>query len=378
MDFPTLRAGTEAARSMTYLNAGWAGPSPQRVLDRMREAAGRESEGGPAGPDGQAYAHAIEAEAKQSAARMLHVSPDDLLLTHGTTEGVNIVIGGLAWEPGDTLLTCDLEHPGIRTPATLTGQRLGVTINTLAIAPNASEDECLTTMRAALNRGVKLVALSHVTFTTGLRLPAKQIVALAHAAGAYVLFDGAQTPGHIALDLAAMGIDFYACSGQKWLMGPTGSGAFYAKREHRDLLTAHFSAPGLDFREGFGVYSLTSQGVVARAGYAEAVAIHNELGSDAVEVHNLALATHLREGLASLPGVTINGPTSGPTASAITAISVDGWNPPSFSEALWERHRVVTRHVPNPPGLRLCTAAFNDESDVDRALDAVRDVAIHR
>lgn len=374
MDFQELRATTDATRAMTYMNAGWAGPSPKRVVDRMAEAAKRESADGPAGPGGQAFAHEIEAEARANAAKMLHVSPDDLLLTHGTTEGVNIVIGGLAWEPGDTLVTCNLEHPGIRTPATLAGQRRGVSVTTVELAPNASEEECIASVRAALNGSVKLVALSHITFTTGLRIPAKAIVDAAHEVGALVLYDGAQTAGHIAMDLTEMSVDFYASSGQKWLMGPTGSGAFYAKKEHRDRLTPQFSAPGLDFREGFGLYALASQGVVARAGYAEAVAIHNEIGSEVVESHNFTLATQLRQGLAKIPGVSINGPTSGPTASAITAISAEGWEPPAFAEALWERHRVVTRHVPNPPGARICTAAFNDASDVDSTLAAIADV----
>ena len=86
---------------MTYLNAGWAGPSPTTVVERMREAAERESAGGPAGPEGHAYVHEIESATREATATLLGVSPDDILLTHGTTEGVNIAIGGLAWEPGD-------------------------------------------------------------------------------------------------------------------------------------------------------------------------------------------------------------------------------------------------------------------------------------
>ena len=102
---------------MTYLNSGWAGPSPESVVDRMREAAAAESAAGPAGPEGQIYAKGIEVEAKAQAAQMLGVNANDLLLTHGTTEGINIVLHGLGFEPGDVLLTSDLEHPGIRTPS---------------------------------------------------------------------------------------------------------------------------------------------------------------------------------------------------------------------------------------------------------------------
>jgi hypothetical protein len=149
---------------MTYLNAGWAGPSPATVIERMREAADKESAGGPAGPEG--------------------VSPEDILLTHGTSEGVNIAIGGLAWEPGDTLLISSLEHPGIKTPSALLGDRRGVNIRTVNLSPYASADECLSAFRAALSGSVKLVTLSHVMYTCGLRIPAKEIVDAAHDAGA--------------------------------------------------------------------------------------------------------------------------------------------------------------------------------------------------
>ncbi len=112
--------------AMTYLNSGWAGPSPAAVVERMREAALAESAGGPAGPEGQAYASGIGVEAKAAAASLFSVDADDVLLTHGTTEGVNIVLHGLVWEPGDVLLTSDLEHPGIRTPSAILAQRRGV------------------------------------------------------------------------------------------------------------------------------------------------------------------------------------------------------------------------------------------------------------
>ena len=304
MDFPELRAITPATSGMTYLNAGWAGPSANTVVERMREAASRESTEGPAGPDGQTFVLHIENETRSVVAEMLNVSPNDILLTHGTTEGINIILGGIAWEPGDTLITSSLEHPGVKTPSTLLARRRGVNIHTIELSPFASADECVSAFHSALSVGVKLVALSHVMFTCGLRVPAKEIVDAAHQAGALVLLDGAQTAGHIALDLTAMGVDFYATSGQKWLSGPSGTGGFYVRPDRREALIPQFRAPGLDFTEGFALYSLASLGAVDRAGYGEAVRLHNALGSDNVEAHNLMLAAQLREELGKIDGVS--------------------------------------------------------------------------
>jgi L-cysteine/cystine lyase len=246
MDFSELRASIPATSSMTYLNTGWAGPSPARVIERMRATAERESALGPASPDGLAYGREIEGEAKDGVGKLLNVSPDDVLLTHGTTEGVNVVLHGLAWEPADALVISDLEHPGLKAPSAVVEEQRGAAIARAIVPPNASVDEALTAVKNAITPSTKLVAISHVMFTTGLRLPANEIVRMAHDAGALVLFDGAQTGGHIALDLTAMGVDFYTISGQKWLMGPQGSGALYVHPARASSLTPLFTRDGLD------------------------------------------------------------------------------------------------------------------------------------
>ncbi len=375
MDFASLRDSVPCMESMTYMNAGWAGPSPSHVVERMREAVERESAAGPAGPEGRALASSVEEEARTEAAGLFNVDPADVLVTHGTSEGVAIALLGLDWQPGDVLLTTDLEHPGIDSPVAVLEER-GVEIRRVAMPPDGSADACVEAFRSGLDPRVKIAALSHVMFTTGLRLPADEIVAAAHEAGALVLFDGAQTAGHIAMDFAAMGVDFYATSGQKWLMGPTGSGAFYVRPDRRELLKPLLRLPGASYRPGLGPYALASQGVAERAGYAEAVRINRELGPERVEEHTCGLAAALRAELSGIDGVRFNGPTDGPTACAITVISVEGWEPPAFVEALWERYRVVARHVGHPPGVRICTAAFNDASDVERAVAAVTELAV--
>ena len=230
-------------------------------------------------------------------------------------------------------------------------------------------------LRAALSPSVKVLALSHIMFTTGLRIPAEEVVAAAHEAGALVLLDAAQTAGQIALDLTAMDVDFYASSGQKWLLGPTGSGALYVRPDRRELLAPLFTRPGLNQRQGLRMYALASQGVAERAGYAEAVRINRELGPEKVEEHTKGLAAMLRAELSEIEGVRLNGPTDPRTACAITAISVEGWDAPQFVEALWQKHQVVARHVQYPAGVRLCTASFNDETDVERAVAAIAAVA---
>ena len=372
MDFDELRRSIAGLDAITYLNTGWAGPSPGRVLARMRDIAAEESRVGPASPDGIALATRVAKEATGAAARLLNADAQDVVLTHGTTEGVDVVLHGLGWEPGDELLTCDLEHPALEEPAALLEERRGVSVRRVRLSPKASADEALDTIHSAITPRTRLVALSHIMYTCGLKLPAADIARAAHEAGAMVLFDGAQSGGHVRLDVAETGADFYAVSGQKWLFGPAGTGALYVQRDRHELLTPLVRSPGVGFFTGLEALRLTSGSAQLQAGFAEAVRVYEELGAQRTEARIRELAARLREGMSEMSGVAVTGPDDPETSCGLTAIAADGWAPADLASALWERHRIAARTVGYPEGVRFSTAAFNDEGDVDRALEAVR------
>ena len=294
------------------------------------------------------------------------------MLTHGTTEGVDVVLHGLAWEPGDELLTCDLEHPALDAPAALLAERRGVSVRRVRLSPKASADEALDTIRSAITPRTKLLALSHIMYTCGLQLPAADIARAAHEAGAMVLFDGAQSAGHVRLDMTEMGADFYAVSGQKWLLGPAATGALYVRRDRHELLAPLVHAPGVGFSTGLDALALTSGSTPLRAGFAEAVGVYEKLGPGLAESRVRQLAARLRDGLSAMHGVAVTGPDDPAASCGLTAVAADGWAPADLADALWERERVAARSVGYPEGVRFSTAAFNDAGDVDRALEALR------
>ncbi len=375
MDFEDLRRSIPGLDAMTYLNTGWAGPSPERVLARMREAALEESRAGPASPEGLALTKRTAEEATAAAAGLLRAAPEDVVLTHGTTEGVNIVLHGLAWEPGDELLTCDLEHPALQAPVALLEQRRGVTARSVALPPKASPAEALDVIGSAMTRRTKLVALSHIMFTCGLRLPAAEVAKAAHDAGAMLLLDGAQTGGQVLLDMAEIDADFYAISGQKWLLGPTGTGALYVRSDRHELLAPLLQAPGVGHQTGLAALTLASDSAVLHAGFAEAVRVHSELGPDRVEARVIELAARLRQGLSAIESVEMIGPDDPASSCGLTSIAVAGRTPEALAGALWERYRIAARSVRHPAGVRFSTAAFNNEGDVDRAVEGVAELA---
>ncbi len=382
MDIDSLRELVPATRKMVYLNTGWAGPSPEPVVERVRQVLRQESEAGPAGLDGLRLAATVHGEAQAAVAALVRADPREMLLTHGTTEGVNIVLHGLPWEPGDELVTCDLEHPALQVPAEVLVERRGVVVKVVEISPRSSADEIVSSLQHALGPRTRLVALSHVQYSCGLRMPMREIAEAAHRAGALLLVDGAQATGHLALDMRELGVDFYAISGQKWLLGPLGTGALFVAPDHWERLSASFTTPRAQRQAEARGYpaprsplellqATASQSMALLAGLTEAIKLITGIGMETVEQHCVALATRLRRTLSEMPGCTVTSPETPELSSGLVSVSVEGWEPEALVDELWESWRIAARAVAYPAGVRFSTAPFNTEAEVDLLAQAM-------
>jgi L-cysteine/cystine lyase len=359
------------------------GPSPVRVIGRMAEMMAQQAAAGPGSPEGRALTTAANADAQRAAAALMNAEPDEVILTHGTTEGVHVVLHGYPWRDGDELVTCDLEHAAVATPVAVLAERKGVVVRKVELSPKASAGEIIEAIASVLNGRTRVVALSHVMYTCGLRLPIEAIVRLAHKAGALVLADGAQTGGAVEIDVKAMDVDFYSISGQKWVLGPTGTGALYLKGDLQRTLDPIFTthaiadsrrAPAVEFASGprpLQRYRVTSQNAPLVAGFAEAADLLLSVGLREIEAHSLRLATRLKEGVRGIPGVELTGPEDEEVSSGLVSVAIEGRQPSEAVSELWERGRIATRGVNNPPAVRFCLAGFNTEAEVDNVCEAL-------
>jgi L-cysteine/cystine lyase len=150
-------------------------------------------------------------------AGLLGCEAGEVALTHSTTDGINIVLSGIPLPPGSEVLTTDEEHPGLLAPLAALSRRRRVGVRTVPFAEVAG----------AVGPDTGLVACSHVSWASG---RVADTAAIART-GVPLLLDGAQALGAIPVDVRALGCDFYAASGQKWLCGPDGSGYLYVRRE---------------------------------------------------------------------------------------------------------------------------------------------------
>ncbi len=170
-------------------------------------------------------------EARGVVAAILGTDVDLVAITHSTTEGVNLALGTIDWRPGDRAVTTTLEHPAVAGPLALLRDRLEVDVVEAEIGDGGDDGLTLAELEAAAAGGrTRAIVASHVAWSTGAVLPAAAIAGLARRHGAISVLDGAQSAGSMPLAVDEIGADFYALSGQKWLLGPDGTGALVVRR----------------------------------------------------------------------------------------------------------------------------------------------------
>lgn len=370
------------ADRLVYLNTGWSGPSSAAVVKAMRRRLEREAFDGPTSPDVRHEKALLVRGVRERAARLINADVDEVALTYTTTEGMNTALRGLGLGPGDEVMICNLEHNAVMVPAYYARLRDGMTINVVRF-PSTDETAAniLDEFKHAMSPATKLLVLSHVSWNRGTRLPMREIVAMAHARGALVCVDAAQSAGHIAFDVRDLDCDVLAFPGHKWLLGPDGAAFLYVRRDLierlQPLAVVHGANRQYDYHGNFEYaadsihkFELTTHSGPVLAGLTVALDAALDRGVTAVERHCLALADAFVAGLQRFERVRITSPLHPSVRTAVITFAVEDLDPHQCVAALWSCDRVVMR-VCNDARLRACFAAFNTLADVDAALAAV-------
>ena len=385
MDIAGLRSQIPALAGQVWMNTGWSGPSPLPVVEALKSRIDREALEPPATMRVVDEAHEIRDQALAAVGRLMNADPEALMLTRNTTEGLNIVMSGLDWQAGDEIVTCSLEHPSVLAPAWMIRLRYGVTVRIVDLDPHDSEGTILEKFQATVSARTRLIFISHIQYSTGLPMPARRLARLAHDNGAEILLDGAQTGGHIELDMAADDYDYYAIPGQKWMLGFEGTGALYIRKELLPSVhPAHTGGRGMEspvtadhimpIHDTMDKFYGGSGSIPLQAAFLEATRFIEGIGVGAIEARNLQLASRLKAQLRESPRVTVLSPEDGPMASGLVSFAVEGWGPEALDDHLWEHNRIVVRHIDYPEGVRASLHFFNTEDEVDQLAAAVRDL----
>ena len=376
---PSLAAGIQ-------LNTGSVGPLPAETAKAMADLAAYELAIGRA--DSAYWLESLErmAEARAAVAAVIGGQLDEVALTHSATDGMNIAAWSLDWRPGDRAVTTRHEHAGGLGPLYALRDRMGVELDFVDVGDGGDDERTLEALDRAISPRTRLVSLSHVLWTTGAVLPIAEIAKLAHARGAVLAVDGAQGAGSIPVDVGALGVDWYAVAGQKWLLGPEGSGAAWVspallERARRTYAgdTAqerHDSAgvwvPQPDARR-FQVAGYHRPSVVGLARSVGWLAMF--VGLEFVHRRGAALARRTAEALAALPGVELVTPRE--AMATLVSFRIRGWTADAAVAELGARVFAIVRSIPQLDAIRASVGFFNSEEELDRFVAAVGLLAVN-
>jgi L-cysteine/cystine lyase len=281
-------------------------------------------------------------------------------------------------------VTTGSEYIAALGPLSTIGERFGVELVQAEIG--ADDEATLKSLDRAITPATRLVVISHVTWTTGTRLPIARIAELAHDRGALLAVDGAQAVGAIPVDVGALAVDFYALCAQKWLLGPEGMGALYvaptALEHARRTFAGELSYASWDPAAAPRVqpdarrFEIAGYHPPSVVGMARSVAwLSMYVGLEWVHRRGATLAAVAAARLAAIPGVHLLTPTE--RMATLVTFRIEGWPAAAAFEEISRRSFAIFRTIPALDALRISVGFYTTEDELERFAATVALVAGH-
>jgi len=340
-EFPVFAANP----GLVYLDSAATSQKPQRVIDRLTRFYSEENANIHRGVYGlSAEATAMYDDSRAAVARFIGAAlPREVIFTRGTTESINLV--AQAWgmvnvRAGDEIIVTEMEHHSNFVPWQVLAQATGAVLRVAPVTETGELD--MDALERLITSRTRLVAVTHLSNVLGTINPVRRVADLAHAVGALVLVDGAQSVAHGVVDVRALDCDFFAFSGHK-LFGPTGIGVLYGRQSLLNQMPPWQVGGGM-----IGAVSLEettwaeipmkfeagTPPIAEAVGLAEAVAFVDSLGADLIVAHEAELLSLAIERLSAIQGVRLIG-TAANRASVIS-FTLEGVHPHDLGTVLDE------------------------------------------
>ncbi len=364
--------------NLIYLNAANVCPASRPVMDRHFEYL-RDFHANPSFQNREKY-EALAERARAKTAALLHVSPEEIAITRNTSEGSNIIVKGIDLKAGDEILITSHNHPSNNDSWKVRARRHGLVVRTLPVpVPAPGRQALIDEFEKAISARTRVIAITHVTSTTGILYPAREIAALAARRGIWLHLDGAQTLGALDVNLRELGCDSYSGSAHKWPMGPLEAGILYVRAERipqvwPSIVTAGWSdkLAGARKLEVFG--QRDNPRIVALEA---ALDFLHLIGIANVEARLRAVATRLKQELVKIPGLQMKTNLEPELSGGVIKFDLPRVAPKQAYDALWARHRIAMAHTASgdAKGLRFSPHIYNSMAEVERTAAAVREVS---
>jgi len=338
---------------------------------------------------GEGVLRADMTETRTRMADFVGADPGEILLTHSTTEGLCFAANGMDLQDGGEVLSTLHEYPSGLSCWRLLKERRNVTVTQIELpTPATDKDEIIDAFARAITPGTRVMSFCHINFTTGLRMPVKELCQLARDNGIISVVDGAHAIGMLDLNLHDLGCDFYATSPHKWLNAPPGTGVLYI----RDGLLENFwptitessppFAPDINVLQGRG-----QQCTPAFACLNDLIDFEkNTIGKDRIERRILSLSSYLKDKIRETWGEeSLFSPADETLSSGLTSFNpfadhFDFTKIRIYSK-LYQEYNIIIRSVGfkgrladsrTTAAMRVSTHIFNNYQEIDKLIGALQ------
>ena len=387
-DFPVL-SRTVHGKPLAYLDSANTAQKPHQVIDSIATFYREHN----ANVSRSVHALGMEATdayegARKKIAAFLNVHAEDLILTSGTTQAINLVAYSFALPrlvAGDVILLSRMEHHANIVPWQLIAERTGAVIRVAEITPDGELD--LTALYAQMSPQVKILGVTHVSNVLGTVNPVADICREARRHGITSVIDGSQAVPHRAVDIPAIGCDFYAFTGHK-MLGPTGTGGLWARREHLQSMPPFFGGGEMirevrfektTFNDPPHKFEAGTPNIAGVIGLGAAVDYMTAIGMTALEAREQALLSYATAALSAVPGLRIIGQAR--EKAAVISFLVEGAHSHDLATLL-DLEGVAVRsghHCAHPlmqffgvaATCRASLAFYNTTDDIDRLVAGI-------
>jgi len=375
---------------ITYLNHGTVGATPRRVLAHQRAITDEierqparfmlrelaDSHGDWTSPQPPRIRTAAAAVAE-----FVGVSGDDLVFVENITTAANAVLRSFPFVPGDEIAVTSLGYGGVINAATYAARTTGCTLRTIEVPqPGALPSDYIEAIANGLSPRTRILIVDHLTPATALIMPLAEIASTCHERGVLVMADAAHVPGNIAVDIDALGVDWYAANLHKWAWAPRSCGILWTAKQHQDYLHPTVISWGLDHGMTAEFDLLGTRDPSANLTAPFAIQLLNEFGGDdgvhAIYRHNHELAWWAAQYLTDRWGTRFATPEEMIGSMVNVRLPADLGNTSDDAERVRAELESAMIEVPVYAGvdeltMRVCAQVYCDRADIERLAEAV-------
>ncbi|QGQ24865.1 cysteine desulfurase [Gimesia benthica] len=391
-DFPILQRSLPNGKPLVYLDSGASAQRPQVVIDKITEVYEQYYSNVHRGVHQLGDRVTTEMESARTCIRKFIGAehPEEIIFTSGTTMSINLI--AYSWgrhflKEGDEIILNEMEHHANFVPWQAIAKEQGAVLKFIQLTPEGRLD--LEHYQSLLTNRTRLVAVTGMSNVLGTINPITEMARLAHAAGALIFVDGAQSVPHLPVDVVESEIDFLAFSGHK-IFGPSGIGVLYGRKALLENLPPFLyggnmiSEVHLDESKWARLPARFEAGTPAIAqaiALGTAIEYVNQLGFDVIEEQEHQLSQYAMERLQSVPGLEIYGPQELEQRGAIFSFNIAGAHPEDLATLL-DRKGIAVRHghhctmplhqlLQIPASVRASLTFYNTTEDIDALIEAI-------